>query len=99
MPDFLICMRWTQKGMNEIDNVPQRRTAAIALMQSYNTIGFTSGVADGSQDIKYLWDKSAHIVWTVTGPDPDVRDLAVAMEFHGYVKCYVKKAPYANGQR
>jgi hypothetical protein len=101
MPDFLICMRWTKKGMDEVDNVPDRRAAAIALMQSYDTITFTNGGADddtGSQDITYLNDKSAHIVWTVTGPEVDVRDLAVAMAFHEYVTCYVRK-PYAGVRR
>ena len=99
MPDFKIVMRWTQKGLDEVDNAPDRRAAAITLMESYVNAGarlitFTNGGAGdhtGSQDIKYLADKSSHIVWTVTGAKDDVKDLADAMEFHGYVKTMVKK--------
>jgi hypothetical protein len=106
--NFRIVMRWTQKGLDEIDSVADRRKSAIAIMQSYKdssgarTITFTNEGTSGdtgSKDITYVPDKNSndkegqpHVVWTVTGPKDDVSDLADAMQFHGYVKTRVRKA-------
>jgi hypothetical protein len=101
MPNFKIFVRWTQKGLDEIDEAPDRRAAAIKLMQTFVSdagaplITFTNGGASdttGSQDIKYLVDNTSHVVWTVTGAKADVVDLASGFEFHEYVKCRVAKA-------
>jgi hypothetical protein len=92
---FLILMKWTQKGVGEIDNALDRRQKAINLMPTYidsagNPLHFPTG--PDTDIITFPADKKSHVQWTVMSEDkPTVQDFAKEMEYHGYVNCLVKK--------
>src|SRR5262245_39296664 len=94
--NFLILMKWTQKGVNEIENVLDRRQDAITLMGTYidsagHALSFPNNAA--TDIVTFPSDKKSHVQWTVKSEDKGtVKDFAQEMEYHGYVNCLVKKA-------
>jgi hypothetical protein len=104
MPNFKIVMKSTQKGIDEIDKVADRRGYAIALMQAdFPAVGGVHQIVfrnstnqtPAAADIEYHpTDKTAHVVWHLTAANKDlVVQLANAFKFHGRVNTLVRPDP------
>jgi hypothetical protein len=99
MPNFKILMKWTQKGLGEIDKVHDRREHAKKLMETDFPLGADQIVFQNSGshtpaagDIEdHPKDKSAHVVWHLAAANRDlVVQLANAFMFHGHVNAIVR---------
>jgi hypothetical protein len=99
MPNFKILMKWTQKGLDEIDKVHDRREFAKQLMLDDFPLGASqvvfrnSGthVPDPGDIVDHPGNKSAHVVWRLTAANRDlVVQLANAFAFHGRVNTIVR---------
>jgi hypothetical protein len=100
MPNFKIVMKWTQKGIDEIDKVADRRGYAITLMKKdfpavrgVHQIVFRNSMSQDPDpgDIEYHPDdKTAHVVWHLTADKDLVVELAKAFAFHGRVNTHVR---------
>jgi hypothetical protein len=99
MPNFKILMKWTQKGLDEIDKVYDRREFAKKLMEADFPLGAdqivfrnSGNYAPAAGDIEdHPKEKYAHVVWHLTAANRDlVVQLANAFAFHGRVNTIVR---------